>query len=45
MSVFLCYIFHEKWSIKGYKHKRNKSHIRTYIHKHIHIHTNAYAHT
>jgi hypothetical protein len=42
MSVFLYYIFHEKWSIKDYKHKRNKSHIHTYKHMHIHIHTHAY---
>jgi hypothetical protein len=44
MSVLifsLYYICHEKWSMKGYKHKRKKSHIHTYIHIHIY----AYAHT
>jgi hypothetical protein len=39
MSVLLYYICHEKWSMKDYKHKWNKSHINT------HAHTHAYAHT
>jgi hypothetical protein len=34
--------FYEKWSMKGYKHKRNKSHKHKYIHMHIHTYNLMY---